>query len=328
MAPLKQLVYSLAMLTSIASAVPAMARDSLGAIPDGISGQTITPQVALGNISPSIVYTNASFTTAGGGLRNRLLTSVNVPGTFTTAPRAAYLYWAVITNGAVPAASRSPKIARRSAPAVGPAALTATQVGSGASPCWGGTGITVYRASVPLSVAKGGGLYEISFPTGASGTPNNQNPWLVGSGFPMLEGASLVFIYGGTNTVAIYDVGLAGQTQLSGTLTYTLQLPRSYTAYLRYDNIGADGQIGFGRQPSSNTSKEETYVGGTKIAGPGSNYNDSLWNGGVSGPVPQLWDTTAIDLTSAVPAGLTAMAMTHTAASDCITPVANVIAVR
>lgn len=186
----------------------------------------------------------------------------------------------------------------------------------------------MYRASVPLSVAKGGGLYEISFPTGASGTPNNQNPWLVGSGFPMLEGASLVFIYGGTNTVAIYDVGLAGQTQLSGTLTYTLQLPRSYTAYLRYDNIGADGQIGFGRQPSSNTSKEETYVGGTKIAGPGSNYNDSLWNGGVSGPVPQLWDTTAIDLTSAVPAGLTAMAMTHTAASDCITPVANVIAVR
>lgn len=324
----KALAFSMAILAGITVASSTHAEDLKGTIPEGSPKLAVTPQAALGNISPSIVYTNASFVTAGGGLRNRLLTSVNVPGTFTTAPRAAYLYWAVITNGAVPAAARSPKIARRSAPTVNPTALTATQVGSGVSPCWGGTGITVYRATVPLSVAKGGGLYEISFPSGASGTPNNQNPWLAGSGFPMLEGASLVFIYGGTNTVALYDVGLAGQTLLSGTLTYTLQLPRSYTAYLRYDNIGADGQIGFGRQPSSNTSKEETFVGGTKIAGPGSNYNDSLWNGGVSGPVPQLWDTTAIDLTSSVPSGLTAMAMTHTAASDCITPVANVIAVR
>lgn len=324
----KNLAFSMAILGGITAATSAPAEALTGTIPEGSQKLAVTPQVALGNISPSVVYTNASFVTAGGGLRNRLLTSVDIPGTLTTAPRAAYLYWAVITSGAVPAAARSPKIARRSAPTVSPKALTATQVGSGVSPCWGGTGITVYRATVPLSVAKGGGLYEISFPSGASGTPNNQNPWLAGSGFPMLEGASLVFIYGGTNTVALYDVGLAGQTLLSGTLTYTLQLPRSYTAYLRYDNIGADGQIGFGRQPSSNTSKEETFVGGTKIAGPGSNYNDSLWNGGVSGPVPQLWDTTAIDLTSSVPSGLTAMAMTHTAASDCITPVANVIAVR
>lgn len=324
----KNLAHAITILAVLTVATFASAEDMVGAIPEARQRSAVTPQVALGNISPSIVYTNASFATAGGGLRNRLVTSVNVPGALTTAPRAAYLYWAVITSGAVPAAAKSPKIARRSAPTVSPTALTAAQVGSGASPCWGGTGITVYRATVPLSVAKGGGLYEISFPSGASGTPNNQNPWLVGSGFPMLEGASLVFIYGGTNTVALYDVGLAGQTLLSGTLTYTLQLPRSYTAYLRYDNIGADGQIGFGRQPSSNTSKEETFVGGVKIAGPGSNYNDSLWNGSVSGPVPQLWDTTAIDLTSSVPSGLAAMAMTHTAASDCITPVANVIAVR
>ena len=98
----------------------------------------------------------------------------------------------------------------------------------------------------------------------------------------MLEGASLVMIYNGASTVALYDAGLAGKTLASGTLTYTLRLPRTYTEFLRYDNIGADGQIGFGREPTSSTSKEEAFVGATKIAGPGSNDNDSLWNGGVS----------------------------------------------
>lgn len=321
------LVRSLMTLTVVALTTPAMASNLQGALPEHGDAPAVAPQLTLGEISPSIVFTKASYTTAGAGLRNRLLTSISVSGGLTTAPRAAYLYWAVISSGPVPAAARSPKIARRSPPTVAAKALTATQVGFGYSPCWGGTGITVYRATVPASVAKGGGVYEISFPAGASGTPNNQNPWN-GSGFPMLEGASLVLIYGGSNTVALYDAGLAGQTLLSGTLAYTLRLPNRDSSYLRYDNIGADGQIGFGRQPTANTSKEETFVGGKKIAGPGSTYNDSLWNGGVSGPVPQLWDNTAIDLSGTVSKGLTTMPITHTAASDCITPVANVIAVK
>ena len=323
----RHLGVSLAVLAAMTSTAGAGGSDRLGAVPEAQQARAAAPKVALGEISPFIQFTNASLATAGVGLRNRLVASINAPGNLTSGLKKAYLYWAVITNGAVPAAARSPKIARRSAPTVGPTALTATQVGSGPSPCWGGTGITVFRATVPLSVAKGGGVYEVSFPAGASGTPNNQNPWS-GSNFPMLEGASLVMIYNGANTVALYDAGLAGKTLTSGTLTYTLLLPRAYTEFLRYDNIGADGQIGFGREPTSSTSKEETFVGGTKIAGPGSNYNDSLWNGGVSGPVPQLWDDTAIDLTTAVSPGLTAMAMTHTAASDCITPVANIITVR
>lgn len=315
---------ALALAAGLGISSGSQAEERLGATPEG-GGRG--PQLALGDIFPFATFANASFSTGGVGLRNRLLGSIEAPGNLTANLRGAYLYWAVITNGAVPAAARSPKIARRSPPTVAPKALTAVQVGSGASPCWGGTAITVYRASVPLSVAKGGGVYEISFPAGASGTPNNTNPWL-GSAHPMLEGATLVLIFNGPNTVSLYDSGLAGQTLLGGTLTYTLRLPTTYTTYLRYDNIGADGQIGFGRQPTADTSKEETFVGATKIAGPSSVYNDSLWNGGVSGPVPQLWDTTAIDLSTTLSPGISTLGLTHTAAADCITPVANVIAVR
>jgi hypothetical protein len=305
----------------------ATANDRLGGLPETDAVRATVPQVALGTIAPVIVFPNASFATAGAGLRNRLLASIEIPGEPTDPPRAAYLYWAVITNGPVPAAARSPRIARRTAPAVRPTPLAAAQIGFGASPCWGGTGIAVFRAAVPLNVARGGGVYEISFPAGASGLPNNRNPWN-GSDFPMLEGASLVFIYGGDNIVALYDIGLSGQTFGGGIITYTLLLPQVYTSFMRYDNIGADGQIGFGRQPTADTTLEETFVNSVKIAGPGSVYNDSLWNGGIAGPLPQLWDNTSIDLTDVVLPGTSSLVIQHSAASDCLTPVANVVAVR
>ena len=224
-------LWALALAVGVGAPGATHAEGRLGATPE-TGGRAVAPQLALGEIAPALTFTNASFSTSGVGLRNRLLGSIEAPGNPTTPPRAAYLYWAVITNGAVPAAARSPKIARRTAPTVAAKPLTAVQVGTGTSPCWGGTAITVYRATVPASVAKGGGVYEISFPSGASGTPNNQNPWF-GSGFPMLEGASLVLIYNGENTVSLYDNGLAGKTLLSGTLTYSLRLPRTYSAYLR-----------------------------------------------------------------------------------------------
>jgi hypothetical protein len=324
----KRFLVKFTIIAAMLASHNAMADNRLGATPTVSKERAIAPQAALGNIFPSIVFANASFSTGGVGLRNRLIASIDTPGGSPATVRAAYLYWAVITNGPVPVAARSPKIARRSPPTVAATSLTATQVGFGPSPCWGGTGITVYRASVPLTVAKGGGTYEISFPAGASGTTTNLNPWLAGSQFPMLEGASLVLIFNGENTVAVYDSGLAGKTIAGDTLSYTLSLPRAYTAFLRYDNIGADGQIGFGRQPTADTSKEDTFLGATKIAGPGSIYNDSLWNGGVSGPLPQLWDNTSIDLTGNLLSGTVGMALSHFAASDCVTPVANIIAVR
>jgi hypothetical protein len=177
-------------------------------------------------------------------------------------------------------------------------------------------------------MAKGGGIYKISFPSGASGTTSNLNPWLAGSKFPMLEGASLVLVLNGENTIAIDDSGLAGKTIAGDTLRYTLRPPRACTTFLRYDHIGADGQIGFGRQPTADTSKEDSFLGTRRIAGPGSIFNDRLWNGGVSGPLPQLWDNTSIDLAGNLPSGAVSMALSHFAASDCVTPVAHIIAMR
>jgi hypothetical protein len=118
----RSFIYSLVMLTGITTSSPTIASDKLGAISEAKKASAVVPQLTLGEIAPSVSFTQASFAVAGAGLRNRLLTSVNMLGDPTIPPRAAYLYWAVISNGAVPVAARSPKIARRSTPTVGPTA--------------------------------------------------------------------------------------------------------------------------------------------------------------------------------------------------------------
>jgi len=66
---------------------------------------------------------------------------------------------------------------------------------------------------------------------------------------PLMDGASLALIGTGTDTVAIYDSGLAGRTFHNDTgFTYSLALPVDASGgFTSLDSIGADGQIGASR---------------------------------------------------------------------------------
>jgi hypothetical protein len=151
---------------------------------------------------------------------------------------------------------------------------------------------------------------------------------------PLFEGASIVIVGGGSAQVSIFDSGLSGSTFKANLgLTYTLTLPTSASGTLTlFDNIGADGQQGISRTAVKSAADETTTINSVVIAGPGSNCNDSDWNGGAGNPLPQLWDDTGHDITAATPNGTTSLRITiknkGDVPPDCLTPVANVIQVQ
>jgi hypothetical protein len=180
-------------------------------------------------------------------------------------------------------------------------------------------------------VATGNGSYQLTILPGGTGLANGANPWAAPIVTPAWEGASLVLIGPGTGAVSIFDAGLAGRTFVAP-FTYSLNLPVATVAgrNLLFDNIGADGQHGFGRNDFNvGIADETTTIGVLPIAGPGSNYNDSDWNGSSGLPLPELWDDTGHDITAAAPPGTTVLNVSITQGGggvlDCLVPVANVL---
>ena len=157
--------------------------------------------------------------------------------------KAAYLYWAVITNGAPPAAVKKPTIARCSPTTSAAAILTGAAVGTGASPCWTGTRSRYLGpACRSASLVAVPGFTRCASQLAASGDPSGGDPWYGTQVLPLMEGASLVMVGKGASTIALYDIGLAGTT-FSGSQSYSLLLPVAYTGTtLDITNIGADGQ--------------------------------------------------------------------------------------
>jgi hypothetical protein len=314
----------------VASSAFAAERDAAPALGTAAASATSgAPKLALGTIFPANVFLSAQAASGGVGMRNRRVGSIEVSGA-PTPTRAAFLYWALITNDPAPVAARTVKIQRRFPTPVATASVTGVVVGTGASPCWSGNTITVIKAAVPTALANGSGTYELTFPAAASGLANGRDPWFGGQVLPLLEGASLVLVSRGNTAVAIYDRGLSGQTfTASATLSYTLSLPAVFGgSTLQWDHIAADGQYGFSRTPQAGTANEVTRVNANAVMGPGSLYNDSGWNGAVAGPLPQLWDDTSINVAPAVPVGSSSMDIRVTGGGDCLTPVANVVGVR
>jgi hypothetical protein len=208
------------------------------------------------------------------------------------------------------------------------ATVTGTLLGTGPSPCWDGSGINVYKASVPLTVATGNGSYKVTIKPTAVGLTDGSDPWVRSGVFPAWEGTSLVIVGSGSGIVSIYDAGFAGTTFV-GSLSYTLLLPANASGTLTlWDNIGADGQFGPRGRSANSASDEATSINGVAVAGPGGLNNDSDWNGSSGFPLPQLWDDTGHDITSATPAGTDTLAVTITTSPgpslDCLTTVANV----
>jgi hypothetical protein len=283
----------------------------------------------LDQINPFKTYTNASYGTGGVGLRNRGAGVIEVSGV-TGRVQDAYLYWAILFNTPQPDKWLYHVQLTRVIPwgTILPINLEGTLIGIGADPCWGSTGIAVFRARVPKSIAIGNGAYGVEV---ASGRVDGSDPWLTSLVFPLAEGASLVIIGTGTYTVGIYDTGFTAST-FQTTYTYTLNLPGTVTTDALWDNIGADGQTGGGspggaRDDNAETSLETTTINTVLISGAGGVDNDSDWNGSSGFPVPELWDDKGHDIFSAVSSSTTAE-ITFSANDDCLTTVANVLAVQ
>jgi hypothetical protein len=284
-------------------------------------------------VAAHATYTTAQYASGGVGLRNRGTGGISISGAITPI-KAAFLYWAVITSDAAKTPDTQMKLQRLSpTPASAVTTLTGTLIGTGPSPCWIGNTISVFRATVPTTLATGNGLYQVTLLPGAGGSTAGGDPWVGTRVLPLFEGASLVIVGTGPSgsRVVIYDSGIAGKTfDGAGGLSYSLSLPAAATGKLTlFDSIGADGQEGDSRLAESGLGDESTYINGVYVAGPFSLSNDSDWNGSSGKPIPQLWDDIGHNITTSTPSGTKTLDIAigngGEAPSDCMTPVANVV---
>ena len=298
----------------------------------------VLPRAAtdLGVIAPRVVFSNAQFASGGVGLRNHGAGGITISGV-TKPVKAAYLYWAVITDGPPPPEVSSVLLVRKAPGGVSAKLeIAGTAIGTTGS-CWvlPSFTTTVFRGTVPLSIANGNGLYIVWLKPGAGGSIAGEDPF-VGLNLPLWQGASLVLVGTGTGKVAIYDDGLAGNKFLGNPgLEYRLELPvnANSVAEVRWHNIGADGQkiIDPPDEVPFELANEITTINRVRVAGPGSRSHDSLWNGNSALPLPQLWDDAGFDITAAAQQGRgRRLGIKHFVTtggfSDCLVPVANVVA--
>ncbi len=293
------------------------------------------PEIAPGLLPSTSVFSAAQFASGGVGLRNRGIGAISISGAIRPI-KGAFIYWAVITQGTAPAATRKIKVQRLSpTPASAIVTVTGTVLGTGAQPCWTGNTITVFKGSVPTAVASGNGLYQVTLLAGASGSTAGGDPWVTTT-LPLMEGASIVIVGTGPTgaKVAFYDSGLAGKTFFGRPgVSYSLTLPIKATGTRTlFENIGADGQHGLSRTSILGIANELTVINGIRVAGPGSTYNDSDWNGNAATPLPQLWDDTGHDITATTPNQTSVLNVSISNQSqsrfDCMTPVANIVQVQ
>src|SRR5262249_55089090 len=151
-------------------------------------------------------FLNAQYATGGVGLRNRASGGIEISG-LTGAYTANFIYWAVITQGPPPVNVGRIKVQRLLPPSPGSAVATVTGAPIGVRtnnvPCeWAAVGdrITVYRGSMPATVATGNGTYKVFPIVGAPGNTGGEDPWVVANA-PLFEGASIVMIGTGLDNV-------------------------------------------------------------------------------------------------------------------------------
>jgi hypothetical protein len=326
----------LATVCGLVGCLPAIAQNAPLGTPGALRPDYVVHPEISAPIDPFKTYENASYGTGGIALRNRGEGVLHVSGV-SEPIQAAYLYWAILFTGTAPGAALHDVTLRpisSRVPLYREVRLAGTLLGIGADPCWGSSGIAVFRAQVPTWLATGNGAYEVILEKGASGLTDGSDPW-VRQAFPEAEGASLVIVGTGAYTVSIYDVGFTATMFYSTGITYTLNLPRVARGGL-WDNIGADGQSGYGRVAYPLNSFKITSINGVQIAGPGGpateidrfDYNnDSGWNGSAGLPIPQLWDDTGYDISSTI-AGTSTATINIEPADDCLGTIANVLAVQ
>ena len=322
----------LAMVSASTSAEPGQNGNHKGS--GHLAAKRTTIPSTEGGIVASQVYNNAHFVSNGIALRNRGGGAFIMSGV--TGPvKAAWLYWAVITQGAPKAKNKSVTLARFFPTPGSPVTLKGNAVGTGPTPCWLGDTTTVFRAQVPNSMFSSGGgngLFALVLKPGASGLTDNSDPF-VNSPLPEMEGATLVVVGTGTGTVALYDQNLAGQVFASDEgLSYTLLLPITATNAnsVLFSEIGGDGQVFNGDNNfDPGEANKVTSINGNPVAGFTAPDPIPDWDGIAGVPIPQLWDTATHDVTSAASGTSLAIsidgAQNESNAGDCLLTVANVV---
>jgi hypothetical protein len=282
---------------------------------------------------PFTTFKNAQYATGGVALRNRGLGVINISG-LVTPIQGGVIYFANLFSGSAPS-TVTLNLAYLASGKYSPGRnLTLDLIATGADPCWGSSGIAVYRLKVPGGIFHGNGAYQITLNASTTALTTGEDPWDDNVQFPAAEGASLVIVGTGSATVGVYDASIPSGTTFDGsTYSYTLKLPAAAPGNLTlFDSIGADGQIGDSRFAAGYNNT--ITINGTLLSGNGGIDSTSDF-GGTSGlPLPQLWDDTGHDITGLIASGATTLPVAITSnpagsgGSDCISTVANVVSVQ
>jgi hypothetical protein len=308
-----------------------------------IPGRDANPDTA----STTLVFPSSYYAAGGAGLRNRTTATINISGLNGGQPAyAGVLYWAIITEFPDTDIRQFFTVTLTNEQNGLSHTFTGTRVGQGISPCWNGTAIQVFRAEFdarsfgPLGVVTSG-RYTVTVAPGS--VTDGSDPWSVTNPLPPLwEGVSLILVASGFDyqTVVFYDKGIAGSTwggPFGSATSYTLVLPPTGAPKAplftpaAYTSIGADGQVGestTGIYPQYNA--KQVFLNFKQISGPPKSTApdfedpDNDWNGAISGPLPQLWDTSTHTLIGY--GGTHEVVVDDTnAIGDCLTVVANVV---
>jgi len=223
---------------------------------------------------------------------------------------AAFLYWAVIGPAQMTGFYYNKG-------KINGSIITGTLIGSATNPCWGSVPIWAYRADVKSKMYKGGnGTYKLS--AFASGSTDGSDPWGTAIS-PLLEGATLVIVYGNNNqpltTVQLYN----GATTTWGSELHLAMaglnaFEPTGLAYTTF--VGADGQSA--SEPGSkffSTGLGTVGWDGGDLNGAGGTYSQG-----------NLWDTMTVDVQSLLDPPEPDFWVTTQGGPDCLTWVAQAVA--
>jgi hypothetical protein len=299
---------------------------------------------------PAVYGPSSSFSLASGGcgLRNRGDCTIDISGVKAPA-LAAFVFWSIILPSNMSTSDPRVSTVFISHGELG-ANIQGNLIGAGADPCWltnsTSTPIAVYFAFFingnPLlsifndesSPSGGNGSYHVFLQPGGSGLTSGADPWVASATPPLAEGVSIVLVGTGTQKIAVWGgPGFSGATFAGGTQAYALAFnpsPNPTGGSADLVSIFADGQRGFSYTFTAASSKA-MFVNGVNVAGLNSPNNpDSGLNGDSANPLPQLWDSTEVDIGSMGALAGTPSIMSITvggsANNDCITPVAHALA--
>lgn len=312
-------VTAAAAMGGVGGSPPAAAQPPPSSGAGGVApGQPKTSGAPSGAPSGAAPTTYTSFQVKGGyvaagvGLRNRGSGTIKLSGIPSGAKvKAAYLYWSVLGPASEPGSFKKGFFAGTS--------VTGTKVGSGASPCWGGTTTGyAYRASVTSKV-KGNGSFKLK--GFASGVTDGRDPSSTTTVPPLAEGASLVVVFTKSSYPDTRVVISNGYTMISTNPGASLRVPFGFAASnpvgaVKTTFIGADGQKAYGEPAST--------VNGVPV--PAADWD------GTDGPSPayadgNLWDTDTAALPGVVSPGDTRATVRVNGGPDCLGWVAQVLSI-